>query len=377
MPRPPAVSSTVSGMTGSLFTKLAHRLEDLRGEVYPLHVGDTYLEPPPGCRMEDLRHADHPGLNRYAVPHGHPALLAGLERKLDADRSRLLVTAGCTGALGAVAGALLDPGDEVVILSPHWPLITGIVTEARGVPVEVDFYGALPDDVAVRLASACSERTVALYVNSPNNPTGRVLPAATLQAIADFARERGLWIWADEVYDELVYAGEHRSLAAFAPERTFVAGSFSKVYGMAGNRVGWLLGPPDGAAMHEVRKVSTHTFYSAPTAGQVAAARVLEIGGPWLDACRGAYRSAGEAAAQALGVPPPAAGTFLFVDVSRALGPGGLEAFLHRCLDENLVLAPGTSCGAVYEQHVRVCFTSAPPDVVGRGIERLAALLAG
>lgn len=375
MPRPPHVSSTVAGMTGSLFTKLAHRLKDLEGEVYPLHVGDTWLPPAPGCRMEDFAQADHPELNKYAVPHGHPTLLSGLERKLGVDRSRLLVTAGCTGALAATASALLDPGDEVLILSPHWPLISGIVTESRGVPVEVDFYVDVPEDPWARLASACTDRTVALYLNSPNNPTGRVLSRETLQTLVDFARSRDLWIWADEVYDRLVYRGTHVSIAELAPERTFVAGSFSKVWGMAGNRVGWLLGPEGGEAIGHVRKVSTHTFYSAPTAGQLAAARVLETGAGWLADCLAAYEAAGNAAADVLGLPRPPAGTFLFVDVADALDERGLEGFLHRCLDQNLVLSPGTSCGAIYDTHVRLCFTSAPPDVVDRGVQRLAALL--
>lgn len=375
MPRPPRVSSTVAGIPGRPFTGLAHRLGSLRGEVYRLHVGDTYLEPAMGCRMEDLRQADHPELHRYLAPHGHPALLAALEAKTGADRSRLLITGGCTGALSSTAGALLDPGDEVLVLSPHWPLITGIVTEAGGRPVEVDFYLDPPADVWACLAASCTDRTVAIYVNSPNNPSGRVLPRATLQAIVDFARSRELWIWADEVYDEFVFEGTHISLGELAPERTFVAGSFSKVYGMAGNRVGWLLGPPDGRAMHDVRKVLCHRLYSAPTAGQIAAARVLERGGPWLAEARRAYRAAAEATSKTLGLPMPAGGTFFFIDVSAALDHGGLEAFLHRCLDQNLVLTPGTACGAIYDHHVRLCFTSAPPDVVERGVQRLAELL--
>ena len=372
---PPLVSATVAGIPVSPFTRLAHRLGQLSGEIYPLHIGDTYLEPAPGCRMEDLRQADHPGLNLYAPPHGHPALLEALETKLGVHRDRLLVTGGCTGGLSSTAGALLDPGDEVLVLSPHWPLITGIVREAGGLPVEVDFYVDVPADVWASLAAACTDRTVAIYVNSPNNPTGRVLSRETLQAIVDFARSRELWIWADETYDELVFDGAHTSLGSLAPERCFVAGSLSKVYGMAGNRVGWLLGPPDGRVMQDVRKVLTHRLYSVPTAGQIAAARVLRTGGDWLTAARRAYREAGEAAAAALDLPMPAGGTFLFVDVSSALDDGGLEAFLHRCLDHNLILTPGTACGALYDHHVRLCFTAARPAVVDRGVQRFKMLL--
>lgn len=375
MPRHPRVSESVASMPGSPFTKLTHRVATLQGEVYPLHVGDTYLEPAPGARMQDIHHDAWPGLNRYCSPQGHPALLGALERRVGVDRSRLLVTAGATGALASVTGGLLDPGDEVLILSPFWPLIRGIVTQAGAVPIEVDFFLDPPKDVAAALAPHLSERTAAIYVNSPNNPTGRVLAPETLGALAAFAREHDLWLWSDEVYSEHVFEGLHRSVAEFAPERTFVANSFSKAWGMAGNRVGYLVGPEGGDGLAQVQKISTHTAYSAPTAGQIAAARVLEIGADWLDASRTAYRDAGNRAADRLGLPRPEGGTFLFVDVSSSLDAGGLEAFLHRCLDHNLVLAPGTSCGSRYSGHVRVCFTCAPPDVVERGVSRLAALL--
>ncbi len=375
MPRHPRVSQPVAGMPGNPFTRLADRVARLEGEVYPLHVGDTYLEPAPGARTEDIRHADWAGLNRYCNTHGHPALLEALEARLGVDRSRLLVTGGATAGLSSVAGGLLDPGDEVLILSPFWPLIRGIVTAARGVAVEVDFFIDLPRDVGTALGAHLTDRTVAVYVNSPNNPTGRVLGSDTLEQLAAFARAHDLWIWSDEVYSEHVFVGEHRSIADFAPERTFVATSFSKAYGMAGNRVGYLVGPSEGDGLDQVRKVTTHTVYSPSTTGQIAAARVLEIGGDWLKHSWTAYRDAGNRAADILGVPRPQGGTFLFVNVAEHLDEGGLEGFLHRCLDENLVLSPGSSCGRSFGTHVRVCFTSAPPDVVERGVKRLAALM--
>ena len=369
-------------MASSLFSKLAHRIQAIEGERFPLHVGDTWLQPAEGARMEDLAASDHPGLNRYAVPHGHPALLDAIVRRRNVERKRLLVTAGATGALGAIAGALLAPDDEVLILAPFWPLIRGIVLSSRGRAIEVPFYDRLSFDpseavsqVSELIEPHVTERTAAIYVNTPNNPTGRVLAPAVQDAVAAFARKHGLWLWSDEVYEDYAWARPHSSVAPRAPERSFAIYSFSKAYGMAGNRCGYIIGPEDPDVMAAVRKISTHTFYSAPTASQVAAAHVLNFGEPWLRDADRLYREAGEEAAKRLGLDPPEGGTFLFVDVGEHLDERGLRGFLEDCIDRGLVIAPGSSCGTDYGTFIRLCFTCASPDVTRRGVEVLAQLL--
>lgn len=374
MPRHPDVSNAVATMRGGVFSTLAHRIRAIEGETYPLHVGDTWMEPPEGARMEDLTVREYPGLHRYSEPHGHPVLFDALEQRLGVSRDRILVSAGATGGLSAIAGATLSPGDEVLVLAPFWPLIRGIVQSANGVPVQVPFYDQ-PGTVAERLDPYVGPRTVALYVNTPSNPTGRVLREEELVELARFARDHNLWVWSDEVYEDYVYHGTHRPMSAFAPERTFTARSFSKAYGMAGNRCGYVVGPEDPAVILQVRKVSTHCFYAAPTAAQIAASRALQVGDSWIALARESYRQAGEAAAAALGLPAPEGGTFLFLDVAEQLDERGLEGFLFDCIDRNLVLAPGWACGDAYSTFVRLCFTSAPPDVVARGVAILAELI--
>ena len=382
MPRHPDLAPSLAAMRGSLFTKLAHRVATIEGERHPLHVGDSWLEPVEGARLEDLKTSDIEGLHRYAKPHGHPQLLEALEEQHEVDRARILVTAGATGGLSAVAGATLSPGDEVLILAPFWPLIRGIVQAARARAVEVPFFLRSPgqgppeaEAVAATLSPHLSSRTAALYVNSPNNPTGCVLPPSVLDALGAFARDHGLWLWSDEVYDAYAYTTSHQALRHSAPERCFSAYSFSKTYAMAGNRCGALIGPQAPECMAAVRKVSTHSFYSAPTGSQIAAARALRTGGAWLERTRELYRKSGEEAAAALGLPPVQGGTFLFVDVRELLGVGGLQSFLEDCIDEGLILAPGSSCGEAYGGYVRLCFTSAEPSCVRRGVEKLAQRL--
>jgi aspartate/methionine/tyrosine aminotransferase len=381
MPRHPDVSPSVAKIPGSPYTALAHRLAAHVGEIYPLHVGDTWMEPAEGCRMEDFRVAEHPGMHRYAPPQGLPVLLDALVERTRAttgvavERDSILVAAGATGALGAVAGAILEPGDEVLILAPYWPLISGIVRSFHGVPVPVPFFGRV--DSAETAIEAVRERltarTVALYFNTPNNPSGRVIPRLWLEALIEWARGEDLWLIADEVYEDYLYEGEHTYGLPLAPERTFAAHSFSKAYGMAGNRCGHVIGP--GKVMGELRKVSTHSFYSTPTAAQLAGVAVLAgPGEAWIARARESYRAAGMQAARRLGVPPPQGSTFLFLDVADKLDERGLPGLLSDCVDRGLFVAPGPSF-VPYPTHVRLCFTAAPPEIVERGVEALAAVL--
>jgi N-succinyldiaminopimelate aminotransferase len=384
MPRPPHVSLPVLGIKGSVYSKLLHRLSAHRGEIYPFHVGDTYREPPVGCRMEDLKGASHPHMNQYTPPQGLPALVDALVERVRArtgvalERSQLFVTGGATAGLSNAVGAIASPGDEVLLLAPHWPLIDGICRSYGAKPVPVPFFGVAdsPESVVETVERELRPRTVALYVNTPNNPSGRVIPRSSLEALVEFARREDLWLLFDEVYEDYQYEGTHTYGFALAPERSFAAFSFSKAFGMAGYRCGYLAGP--SAPMEGAIKLHTHNVYSATTASQIAALRVLSgAGDAWLSESRALYTATGRKAAACLGVPPPQGSTFLFLDVAESLaapGAGGLEAFLEGCADEGLFAAPGPSFGP-YPTHLRVCYTAAPPDVVERGIEVLARRL--
>lgn len=388
MPRHPGYSPPIAGMPATVYSSLAHRLSQIQGETYPLHVGDTWMEPAEGCRMEDLRTAENPGMHRYAPVQGLPRLLSVIAERVTARTghptrpAEVLVTAGGTGGLGAVVGGIVAPGDEVLILAPHWPLIAGIVTSFHGRPVPVSILGVADAQALIdRARAALTPRTVALYVNTPNNPTGRVLSRPWMEALAAFARANDLWLISDEVYEDYVYAPapgqaapEHVYARPLAPERTFSAYSYSKAWGMAGNRAGYIVGPEEGIA--QLRKVSTHTFYSTPTAAQIAALRAYEggRGDAWAQAACAQYADTSRRCAEILGVPAPEGSTFLFLDVADALDARGLEGLLSDGVDRGLLVAPGPSFGP-FPTHIRLCFTCVPPDVAVRGVTVLAALL--
>jgi N-succinyldiaminopimelate aminotransferase len=364
-------------MPGAVFAPIARQMGEMPG-VCPLHIGDTWMEPFAGARMQDLREDEHPGLHRYCETRGVPALVDAVLEKVRArngmrcERANVLVTAGATGALGAALGAITSPGDEVLILAPFWPLIRGIVSAFRAEPVEVPFYDrvASAEEAVAAVAAHTTPRTAALYLSSPSNPTGRVLPESWIAALAEWAEREGVWLLSDEVYEDYVYRGTHVSIGRFAPARTLSVFSFSKAFGMAGNRTGYLVGPEP--AILQALKISTHTFYAAPTSGQVAGLRALRDGAGWVDRARACYEAVGREAAARLGVAAPEGSTFLFLDVSKRLDDRGIWGFLEDCVADGVALAPGPSCGRDYPGWVRLCYTAAPPDQVLAAVDRLA-----
>ena len=378
--RPPLAPET-RAMPGAIYSPFADRMSEHRGPIYPLHVGDTWRDPFVGARSEDIHSADHPRLHAYGNTRGLPELVEHVREKL-ANRNELahtpeeiLITAGATGGLAALAGAVLSPGDEILILAPFWPLIRGIAQSFRAMPVEVPFFDRVDSlDAAIRaVESRITSRSRVLYVSTPSNPTGRVIPGQWLEAFAALARRHDLWIFSDEVYEDYVYRGEHVSVARFAPERTVSVYSFSKSYAMAGQRVGYLAGPE--RIVSEARKIGTHIYYHAPIVGQWTAIAASQGGAAWLDSARSEYRTSGARVAELLGLPAPEGGMFLFAHVGDRLDDRGLQGLLEDCFEQGVLVAPGLSCGEAYADWIRLSFTAVPPDAVIEAARRLASVL--
>jgi aspartate/methionine/tyrosine aminotransferase len=276
----PRLGRVSSALPESVFARLWPRLEAHAGEVFPFHLGDVHL--PPAAPLSATDASFYP----YGAPAGDPALLAALGDKL-ARRNQLhgavQITCGATHAFACATRALLDPGDEVVLLAPHWPLIRGQILACLATPIE-----CASTDPRAKI----SPRTAALYVTTPGNPDGRVLAREELETVAAVAREHDLWVLADEVYEDFTFDGrEHVSIGSLPgmAERTVTVFSFSKAYGLAGLRVGYLVGPP--SLVDPVRKLANHSVFNVPVALQRTALAALESGAPYLAHARGEYQA--------------------------------------------------------------------------------------
>lgn len=386
MPRFPNISEYAHSVSSRVYSALAERARAKNAKVYPLHVGDTYRDPIAAAMAERQSSAEHPGLHKYAPVQGEPRLIDAIIEYVEGrhgeslDRDRVQVMSGATAGLSIVCQVLLEPGDEVLLASPFWPLSRGIIATKGAVPVEVPFYTRLDEpgfDAEAALEAAVSERTVALYVNTPNNPSGRVLSDGTIDAILRVAKRHDLWLLCDEAYEEIYFDRDPPAAIWKRPEvrdRAIAFHTLSKTYGFAGARIGFTHGPE--SIMGAIRGMQTFHTYCAPRPMQLGAVRALTEGDAWIEESRALYRDAGYLAADALGVRRPEGGTFLFLDVSARLDAGATDcsAFLERCADQGVLLTPGSSCGADYASWVRLCFTAVPPAELAEALEKLAPL---
>jgi aspartate aminotransferase len=298
---------------------------------------------------------------------------------LDAGFDQVCVTTGGCGGLFTTFLLLLEPGDEVLVPDPGWSnypaMAHSLHATAVGYPLDPAAGFSLDPD---RLSALVSERTRAIVLNSPGNPTGAVETRERLAAAAEIAERHDLWLISDECYDELVFDGEHVSTATVAdPQRVMTIFTFSKSYAMTGWRVGYVVAPADVSeqlALYQEPVVSCTSTISQH--GALAA-----LGGPQecVGEMRDAYRARRDLAVEALsseGVPHvlPHGSFFLMADISQT----GLASwdFCYRLLEEeHVAVVPGAAFGPGGEGFVRISLAAAP-ESVAEGTRRLAAFSA-
>ena len=366
----------------------AARAREQAGQrVIHLERGEPDFDTPPHV-VEALAAAARAGETHYPEPRGTRSLREALveklarENRLTCDPDDVVVTEGGTHALFLAFQALMSPGDEVLVPSPHWMAIPKLVAFAEGarmrtVPVYLELAdGAMdPAALAAKLREAVSPRTRGIYVNTPNNPTGVVLARAQLEAIAEVAVERDLWAISDEAYEHLLFDGaKHVSLGAMPgmAERTLSVYTFSKSYAMTGWRVGYIVSP---RALRPLMGPLL-TFYTTngvfPAVQSAARAALL---GPQdaVDTMRRAYQErrdlllAGLDGVSGVRVTKPRGAFYAFADVSACLdGPGAesLGRLVNDWLARGVAVLPGSAFGADHWTHVRLSLAARREDVV-------------
>ena len=254
-------------------------------DVISLGIGEPDFTTPPQIIEEGVRSL-RSGRTHYTSNYGTIELRRALSRNLDRlygvgydPDGEILVTVGASEALAIALAAIIDPGDEVILHEPSYVAYIPGITFAGGVPVLVatsqdDGWALDP----AKLEAAISPHTKALFLGYPCNPTGAVLGADTLRAIADIAQRHDLIVISDEIYDRLVY-GDHQHVAFSAlpgmKDRTILLGGFSKAYAMTGWRVGYACAPRD--LMDGIVKIHQYQIMSAPTTAQDAALVALTV----------------------------------------------------------------------------------------------------
>jgi len=221
--------------------------------------------------------ARKPQYHRYTPVTGLPELreAVAVKTKRDSgyqvDAAQVLITNGGKQAVYNTFAALLDPGDEVLLVAPYWTTYPEAIKLAGGVPVEITVdestgYIATVD----QFEAARTARTKVVLFVSPSNPTGAVFPPALVRAIGEWAASNDLWVVTDEIYEHLVYGGAvNESIALHAGEKVVVLNGVAKTYAMTGWRVGWMIGPTD--VIKAASNLQSHATSNVANVSQVAA----------------------------------------------------------------------------------------------------------
>jgi aminotransferase len=295
-------------------------------------------------------------LNQYAITWGAKVLRDAIAGKTartypgwDIDpETEITVTCGATEGMVATMLGLLDPGDEVIVFEPFYEnyapdvILTGATP--RYVALEPPDWSFDPD----ALRDAASPRTRAIVLNSPHNPTGKVFSLSELETLAAVARERDLLVFTDDIYEHLVYEGEHIPMATLPGmrERTVSINSVSKTYSVTGWRVGWVIAPP--ALTTGIRRV--HDFLTVGAAAPLQAAAAVALGLPasYYGGFLASYRARRDVLVPALEaagfqVSRPNGAYYVMTDISRLTGEDDVTFARRLIRDPGVAAVPGSS----------------------------------
>lgn len=375
-------SARASSMPRSAIREIMALAAERSGVIH-LEVGEPDAITPAHI-IEAAFQAARAGWTKYSPNSGLPPL-----RKLIAERvsarcgaavepAHVVVTTGAIGALFTAIVTVADAGDEVLIPDPGWPNYESIAHLIGATPVRYGLAaerGFLPDPDAI--AAKITARTKALLLNTPGNPTGAVFPREIMARLVELARARGLYLISDEIYEDIVFGGEHVSAGAFgARDNVFVISGFSKTYAMTGWRLGWLVCPPALATVATGLQEPLTSCAStiAQKAGEAALAGSSAAVAEFRDSFRrrrdilvDVFRGTGL-------VPMEPQGAFYgLVDISRS-GLKSLEFAKRFLVERNVATVPGITFGPSCDRFVRVAFTIADAEL-REGLQRLCDYL--
>jgi aspartate/methionine/tyrosine aminotransferase len=386
----PSIASSVEMVPRSRIRELAEIAMSMDG-VLRLYFGESNLPTPEYIKQAAVQ-AMNDGFTFYTENAGLPSTRRAIADHYRAmhsvelePASEIIVTASGVQALNLGIRAVLDPGDDALVLTPAWPngssniMMANANVQQIAHPLCGDRYRIDFD----ALETAITPRTRMLLYTSPSNPLGWVATAEEQQGLLDFARRHKLWLMADEVYDRLYYAGARLGdpvpsilSRATRDDAVIVVHSFSKSYCMTGWRVGWLIGRRDliAKATQLIEFVVSHAPTFAQKAGETALAHGEEELGPMLerlkqnrDLCLEALRGV-----PGVTVPTPDGAFYVF---PRVEGLTDSFAFCRDLLLETRVgLAPGVAFGNGGEGSFRICY-AAEMSILEPAMERLTRFL--
>jgi aspartate aminotransferase len=362
--------------------QIRNRVMELRAKgatVYQFEGGEPY-RPTPEYIKEAITQAVNDNKTRYAPSSGIPELRRAIADKLrlrneiDVREGNVIVVTGGMQGLFAAFQSTVDPGDNVLLFSPYWTPIKDLVAHCGGRLVLTPTNEARVHGVTSTLEKCITPKTRVLYFNSPTNPSGVVFTRREVEEAARFAIERDLIVISDEAYEDLIYDGEHVSIASLPGmlERTITSFTLSKSYAMTGWRIGYAVATEPW--MTGLAKATLYSSNGVSTPTQWAALAAFTTQSDFLETSRAAYiqrRDLLIGGLNELGLTcaPPAGAFYAFPDVSSISSDSrqASEILLNRA---QVATVPGIVFGPQGEGHVRFSFSTSIETIAG-GLESM------
>jgi aspartate/methionine/tyrosine aminotransferase len=384
--KPIRLSKRLDEVGFSDIVQIRNKVLELRAAGKPVHAfhgGEPFFETPETIKYAGLK-ALAENKTRYAPSSGIDPLRAAIAKKLhaknhiDATVDDIIVTVGGAHALYVAFQAVLDPGDDLLLFAPYWTPIRDMVTLAQARPVMVPTSTARRNGLTATLEHFSTPATRAIYYNTPQNPSGAAFSRSEAEEVAAFAKKHNLIVVADEAYEDLVYKGEHVSIASLPgmAERTITAYTFSKTYAMTGWRAGYAVAKEP--FMTGLRKLVLYSTNGVSTPTQWAALEAMAVPQETIAARREEYRQRRDLMVKGLNelgleCDLPAGAFYAFPSVTKIHKESRRVAAL--LLDKaHVATIPGVVFGAQGEGHVRFSY-AVTPEVISAGLEALRKVL--
>lgn len=338
-------------------------------DVISLSVGEPDFPTPWVIREEAYYHLEK-GHTSYTSNWGLIELREEIARYMERydlrykPENEILITVGASEGVDAVLRAILNPGDEIIVVQPCYVNYTPLaeLTGSRVVPVDTSANGFYP--TAAQIEGALTPRTKAVMMCSPNNPTGTMIPRDELEKIAEVVRKSQIWCVSDEIYCELVYDGSrHVSIASFPgmKDYTIILNGFSKSFAMTGWRIGYIAAPAEVLA--QIVKLHGYNTICAPIFSQYAAVEGLRHGWKDVERMRLSYQQRRNLMLKSFGdmgleVPEPTGAFYMFPSI-KGLGVTSEEFATRLFQKHNVAVVPGSVFGEGGEGHIRCCYATA------------------
>ena len=366
--------------------QIRNKVLELRAAGKPVHAfhgGEPFFETPETVKYAGLK-ALAENKTRYAPSSGIDPLRAAIAKKLqtknhiDAGVEDVIVTVGGAHALFVAFQCVLDPGDDVLLFAPYWTPIRDMITLAQARPVMVPTTTARRNGLTAALEHFSTPATRAIYFNTPQNPSGAVFSRQDAEEVAAFARKHNVVVIADGAYEDLVYEGDHVSIASLPgmSERTITAYTFSKTYAMTGWRAGYAVAKEP--FMTGLRKLVLYSTNGVSTPTQWAALEAIAIPEDTIAARRGEYRQRRDLLVKGLNelgleCDLPAGAFYAFPSV-RKIHKDSRRVAAELLEKAHVATIPGVVFGAQGEGHVRFSYAISP-ETIHAGLDALRKIL--